>query len=84
MRNDDLFIVEIDAIKFNGLEFKEIHVPINHINFDENDNKRSNYSIEEIVEMVTSWLDGLFLEPEGKKEERSFYVYYDKTCTEAF
>jgi len=51
---------------------------------DENDNKRSNYSIEEIVEMVTSWLDGLFLEPEGKKEERSFYVYMIKHAQKHF
>lgn len=76
MRTDELFIVEVDDISLNNKKFTEIHIPINHINFDANNNCRSSFRVEDIAKIIINLLNGQMLEADGSKDESMFYVYY--------
>jgi len=75
MRDDDLYLVEVDAITFNHCSFSKILVLINHINFNKQNKKRSDFNIEEIANMVCLVLDKLELIPDGRKENMDYFVY---------
>lgn len=75
-RDDDITIVEVDGLTFNGLIFSEIHIPIKHIKFDSNGNQRSSFTAEQIANLFGGAIDGVNLIPEGRKEDTDFFVYY--------
>ena len=75
MRDDELYVVEIDEIEFNGNRYREIQIPINHINFDSNNNKRSAFGVAMVAELVAIHLDGLYLNSEGERDGCQFFVY---------
>ncbi len=75
MRDDELYVVEIDKIEFNGSRYSEVQIPINHINFDVKNNKRSNFSVMAVTELVASHLDGLYLDSESERNSSQFFVY---------
>ena len=74
-RDDEITIVEVDGMTFNGTSFFEIHIPINHINFDKNGKQRSSYTAQEVAELFASAVNEVFLEAEGLKGEYTYYVY---------
>jgi len=74
-RDNDISIVEIDSFVFNGHEYTEIHVSLEHINFDVKGNKRSSFTVEEVVKLFANAVNGAFLEEDGTKGNASYYVY---------
>lgn len=75
MRDDDLFEVEVGDFYFRGKEVNLIRVALNHINFDRDNNQRSNFTIEEVVLLVIDELNGQFFEPQGKKDDVLYFVH---------
>jgi hypothetical protein len=74
-RDDEIDIFEVEAFNFNGAIFTEVHISINHINFNEKGNQRSSFSGENVVELFVNAISGQFLNPEGKKEKLVYFVY---------
>ena len=75
-RDDEITIVEVDGVTFNGMVFSEIHIPIKHINFDGNGNQRSSFTAEQVAILFGGAINGVNLIPEGRKEDAEFFVYY--------
>ena len=74
-RDDEISIVEVDGLVFNGREYSEIHVSLEHINFDSKGNRRSSFTIEEVITLFADAVNGAFLEEDGNKANVSYYVY---------
>ncbi len=75
-RDDEITIVEVDGVTFNGMVFSEIHIPIKHINFDASGNQRSSFTVEQVAILFGEAIDGVSLIPEGRKADEEFFVYY--------
>ena len=74
-RDADIAVVEVEEFIFNGREYSEIHISLNHINFDSKGHKRSSFTIEEVVMLFANAVNGIFLEEDGIKGSASYYVY---------
>ena len=76
MRDDEIIEVEVDEFLFQGRAYQFLKVALNHINYDKGNHKRSDFSIEEVVDMVISTIEGSFLEPVGTKNGYDFFVHF--------
>ena len=74
-RDEKIDKFEVESFYFNGTVFTEIHLSLNHINFDEKGNSRSKYSPEEVIELFVTAINGQFLSPEGEIEGLSYFVF---------
>jgi hypothetical protein len=75
MRNEEIIEVDVDDFLFQGEVYGLIKVPLNHINFDRRNKKRSDFSVEEVVKIVIRELEGNFLTPTGHKNGIDFFVH---------
>lgn len=72
-RDEIVEIFEVDPFSFNGKVYSEIHLSITHINFDQGGNKRSNFQVEEVIEIFIEEIKGKVIEPDGIKNSFVFY-----------
>lgn len=84
MRDDFIYHVSISAIIFNEYSYNELYIPLSHINFDDDGNSRSSFSLDEIVDLVRAQLNNLFLEPDGIRGKEHFYVYKFQSLNRPF
>ncbi len=84
MRTNDVYLLEVDEIIFNQCPFTQILIPLSHINFDQGNSKRSEFSIEQVAEIVCQVLDGLELVPDGVKKEKEYFVYFFSFSEKSF
>lgn len=81
MKRDEIIeIFEVDTFYFNNKEYSEIHISLNHINFDKDGRKRSNFSAEKVIELFIGAISDQLLEPDGAKGDFIYYIYsfYDR------
>jgi|GEM_PF-5720892 len=75
LRDEVVEIFEVDPVNFNGYLYSEIHISINHINFDNSGYKRSNFKTEEVIEIFIEEIDGKIIEPDGVKNNLVYYAH---------
>ena len=74
-RNDEIIIIEVEGLSFNGMIFSEIHIPIKHINFDSAGNQSNTFTAEQAANLFGKAINGVRLLPDGSKEESDYFVY---------
>lgn len=79
-RDGDISVIEVEEFIFNGRGYSEIHISLNHINFDSKGHKRSSFTVEEVVMLFANAINGIFLEEDGIKGSALYYVYQYETA----
>jgi hypothetical protein len=74
-RDEVVEIFEVDTFVFNNLSYSEIHISLNHINYDKSGNKRSDLKAEGVIELFVEEINGKIIEPDGIKNNFVFYVH---------
>lgn len=74
-RDEVVDIFEVDSFSFNGEVYTEIHLAINHINYDKSGHKRSNFEAEAVIEIFIDEISGKMIEPDGVKNNLVFYAH---------
>jgi hypothetical protein len=72
-RPDGLVVVDVE-IEFNFKVYKKLEIDLKHINSGKNFSRETNFSVDEIVDLVINFLDGNVLEPHSHRK------FEDETC----
>jgi hypothetical protein len=75
VRDDELLEIEADEFKFRGKTYNKLLISMGHINFDKDDNKRSDLAVEEVINLVIYEINAKYFEPVGRKESTNYYVH---------
>lgn len=75
MRTNEVEEVQVDKFWFRNKSFDFLRVDLGHINFDKGNNKRSDFSLSEVVEIIIGELDGYNFDPVGEKDGAEFFVH---------
>jgi hypothetical protein len=78
MRINEVEEVEVDVFCFRGKSYEFLRVGLSHINFDKANNKRSDFSLEEVVELVIGEIQDKRFEPVGETDGAEFFVHFLK------